>query len=234
MKKTIYALQKVTLLDYPGKISCTVFSWGCNFRCGFCHNPELVTEQPYDEMISWEDVITFLKTRIGKLDGVVFCGGEPTINNDLISHVKQVKDLGYLVKIDTNGSNPEVVKQLIDNKLVDYWAMDVKGSPQEYRKVIGVKTDIEKIKESIALIKDSGVQYEFRMTFVPGLHDEKSAKGIGELVQGVKWFTIQNFRKGKTIDPVFCDTRSFTKEELEIFKDIIEKYAVEVKILNVF
>lgn len=230
MNRSIFALQKVTLLDYPGKVACTIFSWGCNFRCGFCHNPELVVNEPYDEMIDWPAVISFLKTRTGKLDAVVFCGGEPLLHPEVIEQIREVKKLGFLVKVDTNGSFPERISQLISEKIVDFWSMDIKGAGDEYVKITGVEVNLEDIRKSIKRLMSSNSEYEFRTTFVPTIHTIKSAKGIGELIKGAKNFSVQNFRCGKTVDKRYEKTRSFTNDELQKFKKVMEKYVERVEV----
>ncbi len=227
-----YYLQKVTLIDYPGKISCTTFTHRCNFSCPFCHNPELVIEK-WDKKISQgfteDKVLEFLKSRKGKLDAVVITGGEPLLwNKDLMSFLEEVKKMGYLIKVDSNGSFPEVLDDYIKKEIVDYWAMDIKNSESFYSETAGVNVDIEKIKKSIDLIKNSEVDYEFRTTVVPGLHDLEKVKGIGKLVKNSKRFVIQNFRKGKCIDKKYSDLKGFDKEVLSGFKSVLEEYVEEV------
>lgn len=230
-------LQKTTLIDFPGEIACTVFFYGCNFRCPFCHNPELVTERPDPELYTFDEVLEFLKERVGKLDGVVFCGGEPLIQHGIIEAITSVKKLGFKVKIDTNGGRPDVIRELLKLGVVDYWAMDIKNSEELYGETAGVKIDLAKINESIRLIRGEDpivpceTSYEFRTTFVPGLHSEDSVDAMGKLINGSKKFFIQNFRKGKVIDQNrFSETRSFTEAELLGFKAIMEKYVEIVTI----
>jgi len=187
----IGGLQKLTLVDYPGKIAATVFLIGCNFRCGFCHNPELI-DSSKKEVISEKEFFDFLKERKGLLDGVCITGGEPTIVSDLFNFIKKIKDLGFLVKLDTNGSNPEILKELINS--LDYIAMDVKTSMKKYNKAVGKEIDLNNINKSIDLIKDSNIDYEFRTTVIPGLVDKNDIIEIGKWLKGVKKIVLQQFR----------------------------------------
>ncbi|MBD3329649.1 anaerobic ribonucleoside-triphosphate reductase activating protein [Candidatus Dojkabacteria bacterium] len=218
-----FGIQKTTLIDYPGRIAATLFTHGCNFRCPFCHNPELVTEMfSKDSKITEDDVLNFLKKRIGKLDGIVVTGGEPLLHKGLLKFLKKVKQLDFLVKVDTNGSIPKRIRALNKAKVVDYWAMDIKNSPEKYSQTSGVDVDLKKIRKSIRLIMESGVDYEFRTTFVPALHDDSSAVGIAKLVKGAKRFTVQNFRSGKTLDENFANHKGFKPEELKRFEEILQ------------
>ena len=159
----IGGIQKTTLVDFPGKVAAIVFTQGCNFRCGYCHNPELL-EHSKNSDFNKNDFLDFLKTRIGKLDGVVITGGEPTLQKGLYDFIKEIKSLGFAVKLDTNGTNPIIVEKLINDNLLDYIAMDIKAPFDKYTKITGVGVDIENIKRSIELIKNSSVDYEFRTT----------------------------------------------------------------------
>ena len=179
----IKGLQKTTLLDYPGKVSCIVFVGGCNFRCHFCHNSDLVLAPQKLPTIAEDDFFNFIKTRVGLLDGVVITGGEPTLYPDLSRFMKKVKGLGFLVKLDTNGSNPEMVRELIKGRLVNYIAMDLKGALEDYKKIVGVGMETDKIKRSMELILESGLEYCFRTTIVDGLHDERALKRLAEEIK---------------------------------------------------
>ena len=161
----IGGLQKISFIDYPQKTAAIIFTQGCNFRCGYCHNPELIYPQLYQIPIFEEEVFAFLETRKGKLDGVVITGGEPTLQPDLISFMEKVKDMGFLIKLDSNGSNPDVLKKVIDMKLVDYIAMDIKAPFDKYNLVCGVNVNLDNIKKSIELIKNSGIDFQFRTTY---------------------------------------------------------------------
>ncbi|NIO44088.1 MAG: anaerobic ribonucleoside-triphosphate reductase activating protein [Candidatus Aenigmarchaeota archaeon] len=227
----IKGLQKQTVIDYPEKIACTIFIFGCNFRCSYCHNPELVVDDGRPE-IKQEDILEFLKNRKGFLDAVCITGGEPTLNKDLPDFISKIKKLGFLVKLDTNGSNPEMLKELIEKKLVDYVAMDIKAPLESYENITNVKVNKENVQKSIDLIKKMK-EYEFRITVVPDLFDEKQAKLIGEWLKGSKRFFIQQFRGIKTLDKNFVGKKSFSKEELTKFCNILKHYFEVCKIRGI-
>lgn len=224
----ISGFEKNTLLDYPGKVASIVFTHGCNLRCSYCHNPELVIEEcKRDFLIEDNTVLDYLKEREGLIDALVITGGEPTLQRDLISFIEKVKDLNLLVKVDTNGVYTDTIRKIIKKGIVDYWAMDVKY-PSEYYEEYDI--DTESIKGSIEAIMNSGKEYEFRTTYVKGIHSIEDAKSIGELISGAQNYYIQNFRKGKTIDTSLNNTNSFTQEELERIKDNVSKYVENVTI----
>lgn len=240
----IGGLQKLTLIDYPGKISCTVFCLGCNFRCPFCYNLELVLPEKIKEQraIDEKEFFNFLKERKGLLEGVCVTGGEPTIFDDLPFFIKKIRKLGYLVKLDTNGSNPKMLRFLIEKKLIDYCAMDIK-SPigakvqsskfkfQSYDKATGTKVDLDKIKESVEILKSSNIDFEFRTTVVPGIHTKEDIVEIAKWIGGpkVKYY-LQNFRPGKTIDSRFLEIKPYPQEYLvEIQKAISPFFDVRVR-----
>lgn len=222
-------LQKVTLIDYPGEVAATIFTNGCNFFCPYCHNSQLVEENEYD--ITVADVFDYLIKRKSKLSGVCITGGEPTIQNNLVSFIEKIKDLGYKVKLDTNGSNYEMLKELIDKELIDYVAMDIKTNIEKYPSM-APKNIISNIKESIILIQSSNIEYEFRTTVVPGLHDKNIMKDISKLLEGSKKYYIQNFKPGNSLDKEFDNKRTFTGNELQEFKSILDKYIDNVEIRN--
>lgn len=231
----IQNLEKVTLLDFPGRVSAVIFTYGCNLRCPYCHNPELVTEECKEELlISEKEVFSYLKSRKGKLDGLVITGGEPTVHKDLIPFMKKVKalKLGLEIKLDTNGTFPDTIKEIIDSKLVDYWAVDIKYETEIYEQGLNGGMKFRDIKKSIKLIQNSGAQYEFRTTVMKGLHTLKVMKKIGELIKGSPVYYIQNFRAGKSIDKSLNNLNSFSEEELEDFAEEMRKYAKEVIIRN--
>jgi pyruvate formate lyase activating enzyme len=224
----ISGFEKNTLLDYPGKVASIVFTYGCNLRCSYCHNPELVIEKcNKDFLIPEEIILDYLKQREGLIDALVITGGEPTLQKDLVPFIKKVKDLGVLVKLDTNGVKKDIVEYIIKKDIVDYWAMDVKY-PSEYYDEYDINS--KDIRASIEAIMKSGKQYEFRTTYVKGIHSIEDAKSIGELISGAKNYYIQNFRKGKTIDPSLNESNSFTEGELKKIKDIISNYVENVSI----
>ncbi|MFH1696981.1 MAG: anaerobic ribonucleoside-triphosphate reductase activating protein [Candidatus Diapherotrites archaeon] len=190
----IAGLQKTTLIDYPGKVACTVFVAGCNFRCPYCHNPDLVQAgREIPKMPRQGEFFKFLAKRKKWLDGVCITGGEPTLNAELPEFIGKIKAEGFLVKLDTNGTNPKLLGELIKGGLVDYVAMDIKAPLEGYDKVVGVKVDTAAIKESAAMLMQGGVDYEFRTTVVPELFGEKEAREIAKWLKGAKKYYLQTF-----------------------------------------
>lgn len=226
----IAGIQKTSLIDYPKKICTVIFVRGCNFFCGFCHNPELVIPEKYNKKIALYQIFDYLNKRKKVIDAVTITGGEPTIYKDLPDFIKKIKRLGYKIKLDTNGSNPIMLKYLIDKKLVDYIAMDIKNAPNKYTKTICRDIDIKKIKQSVKIIMTCGIDYEFRTTVVPGLHTKTSFKNIGIWLKNANIYYLQKFRPGKTIDPVFSNLKTFTQDELIKFKAVLAPYIKNVKI----
>ncbi|MDO8436175.1 MAG: radical SAM protein [bacterium] len=230
----IGGIQKTTLIDYPGCVACTVFFCGCNFRCPFCYSSELVLPEKIklQPKISEKEFFDFLRKRKGLLEGVVICGGEPTINKELPGFIKKIKGLGYLVKLDTNGSNPEMLRKLIGMKsvakrpsassltslpsrgssLIDYVAMDIKAPWEKYNKSAGVKVNLNNIKKSVEIIKNSGIDYEFRSTIVPTIHTKEEIIQIAKDISPAKKFFLQSFRPEKTIDTELEAIRPYSKE----------------------
>ncbi|MFH1979715.1 MAG: anaerobic ribonucleoside-triphosphate reductase activating protein [Patescibacteria group bacterium] len=196
----IGGLQKFSVLDYPGHISAIIFTKGCNFKCQFCYNPMLVYPSKKDHTLILEnDLFYFLKKRIGKLDSVVITGGEPTVQQDLPKFIQKIKKLNYLVKLDTNGTNPEMLKNLIQKNLINYIAMDIKAPLEKYNQITGVEVDFNKIQKSIKIIMQSNLPYEFRTTVVPKFLDAEDIKKIGELIQGAKKWFLQNFKSNMAL-----------------------------------
>jgi len=220
----IGGFQKFSLIDYPGKICAIVFTQGCNFRCPYCHNPELVDPKLFLPPIPEEEIFSFLEKRRGKLDAVEITGGEPTLHSDLLEFIGKIKNMGFLVKLDSNGTNPDVIEKAIRNKLVDYLAMDVKAPLDKYRETTGVDVDVDKIKRNIELIMNSGVDYEFRTTIVKSLLSREDILKIGELIKGAKLYILQKFVPSKTLNPKFLDEDTYTDEEFEQLKIKMEKY----------
>jgi len=230
----IGGLQKTTLIDYPGKIACTIFLIGCNFRCPFCYSAELVLPEKIKNQprIDKKELFRFLKERQKYLEGVVICGGEPTIHSDLSDFLLQIKKMGYLIKLDTNGTQPDVIKKLIDKKLVDYIAMDIKAPLEEekYAAASGVKVDLEKIRQSIALIKNSGIDYEFRTTVVPTIHQLEDILNIAQSIAPAQKFYLQNFRPEKTLNENLLQVKPFSEADLEMILEKIKNLFEECKI----
>lgn len=215
----IGGLQKVSLIDYPGKICAIVFTQGCNFRCPYCHNPELVDPNLFWECESEDALMSFLEKRKGKLDAVSITGGEPTIQQDLIAFMKRLKDIGYFVKIDTNGSNPEVINSIIDENLVDYIAMDIKAPFKKYEELTQSQVDKNKIRKSIALIMASGIPYEFRTTVLKSKLSKRDILEIGKIIENASSYVLQTFVPLKTLDQSYLSESTYTREELETLKE---------------
>jgi len=234
----IGGLEKSTLLDYPGLPACTVFLIGCNFRCPFCYSSELVLPEKIklQPKISEKYFFGFLKERKGLLDGVVICGGEPTINKDLPVFIRKIKKMGYLVKLDTNGSSPKMLKELIDKKLIDYVAMDIKAplDAKKYKKAAGVKVNLDKIRKSIKLIKRSGINYEFRTTLVPKIHTKEDIIEIAKAISPAKKYFLQNFRGERTINPKFKKIKPYSNDFISKTKEEIAKFFDTCKVRGQF
>ncbi|MFH1286598.1 MAG: anaerobic ribonucleoside-triphosphate reductase activating protein [Candidatus Magasanikbacteria bacterium] len=230
----ISGIQKFTLLDYPEKAACIIFTPGCNFRCGYCHNPEFVLPEQIKElrgsMIPDEAVFGFLEKRRGLLDGVVITGGEPTLMPDLKDFIIRVRDLGFLVKLDSNGNRPGVLEDLFKSNLLDYVAMDVKTSLPRYTELVGSQAKPEHIKKSMDIIRESGVDYEFRATLVREIHSDEVLSEMKELLQGSKRFFVQTFRSGKVLDPKFEEYHGFASGEMEEiatrFSEVVDEAGV--------
>lgn len=230
MQFIIGGLQKTSLLDYPDKVSAIVFTQGCNFNCGYCHNPSLINFQSKND-ISIDVFFDFLQKRKGKLDGVVITGGEPTLQKDLKSFIKQIKNMGYLVKLDTNGSNPFILQELINEKLVDYVAMDIKAPIDKYSVVVRQKIDIDNIKKSINIILNSNIDYEYRTTVLPSLLKMEDFEEIGFLIKGAKKYYIQKFEvQSKINDSSLAKELNYSDNDLNSIVVIMSKYVKYVEI----
>ena len=222
--------QKLTLIDFPGHIAATVFTVGCSFWCPFCHNPELVVGTQNIASVQGgmeKDFFAHLENRRGKLDGVCITGGEPTIQPDILEFIKKIKDLGYAVKLDSNGTRPDVLKKAIDQKLVDYIAMDIKNQPKRYAETVGLPDKnfdalLDRVKLSVDLIMNSRLPYEFRTTVVPGIHTEKDFSVIAKWIAGAKNYYLQEYREIKILDDNLKKTQG-RKLDLEKIKKSIEK-----------
>jgi len=221
----IHGLQKLTVLDFPGKLACTVFTAGCNLRCPFCHNARLVTHPEEEDRLDEQEVLTYIYSRKTMLDGVCITGGEPLLQKDLFGFIEKIKETGLLVKLDTNGCFPEKLRELIDAKLVDYVAMDIKNSPEEYGKTVGVENfDITPIKQSIEILRESGIEYELRTTVVRELHTGESLLGAAEFIAPQKKWFLQSFvDSGDLIEGEFSAyDKQFMKELQESVSQIVE------------
>lgn len=220
----IGGFQKFSLIDYPGKICAIIFTQGCNYRCGYCHNPELVEPKLFSPLIPEEEIFSFLEKRKGKLEAVEITGGEPTLQPDLFEVLRKIKAMGYLTKLDSNGSNPEVVQKAVGLNLVDYLAMDIKAPLGKYRSVINSNIDLNKITRSIKLIMNSGLDYEFRTTVVKSQLKKDDILKIGEMIRGAKLYILQRFTPAKTLDPRFLKEETYSEEEFENFKESLKGY----------
>ncbi|MFX1253569.1 MAG: anaerobic ribonucleoside-triphosphate reductase activating protein [Promethearchaeota archaeon] len=221
--------QKFSVIDYPGKLSAISFTYGCNLRCPYCHNPELVHPKKENNLEYPEiEIIKFMESRIGKLDALVITGGEPTLHADLEDFIKKIKQLGFLVKLDTNGTRPEVLKQLLNKNLLDYIAMDVKAPFERYQEVVRSKVDVSKIQKSITLLKRSKISYEFRTTVVKEFITLQDVKRIGKEINGALLEVIQNFAPTKCLDHAFLTKIPYSSEELEQMKFELLKYVDRV------
>ena len=210
----ISGLQKLTLLDFPGRLAATVFLGGCNFRCPFCHNASLVLNPGECEKIGEEEFFDFLLSRKGKLTGVCITGGEPTLYPELKKFIKRIKDMSFAVKLDTNGTNPELMTELIDEGLIDYVAMDIKNAPVKYEATVGCSVDMKKIERSVDILLSGKVDYEFRTTVVRELHRVEDFLAISEWIKGAKRYFLQTFEdSGDLIGSGFS---AYSREETEM------------------
>lgn len=231
----IAGLQKMTLLDFPGKVACTVFLAGCNYRCPFCHNSELFMGK-VEEFMTDEEFFSFLEKRQGLLEGVCVSGGEPTLYPGIVGFMEKIKSFGYGVKLDTNGSRPDILKQLVEKKLVDYVAVDVKNGPAYYQTTVGCDPKLEAVEESFRYLIEGNVAYEMRTTLVAQLHSEASIQDMG------KW--LSSLVPGKKPEKLFLqtfvdrDTVAFdglcapTENEVRLYRDILTSYIKTVTIRN--
>ena len=219
----IQGLQKLTLLDFPGKVACTVFTGGCNFRCPFCHNASLVTDCSSTASVTEDELLSFLKKRQGILDGVCITGGEPLLNRDIPEFIKKIRALGFAVKLDTNGSFPELLEKLISDDLVDYVAMDIKNSKEKYGITIGKPDfDTSPICRSVEILKQGSVDYEFRTTVTEQFHSVEDFEAIGEWLSGCSKYYLQNFvDSGNLIDP---SIRGCDKNAMKSMLSAVKKY----------
>lgn len=222
---------KTTFIEYPGKIASMVFLPGCNFRCSFCFNPELILESEKIEDVKEKEVFDFLEKQKKWIDAVVISGGEPTLHKDLIDFIKKIKNLGFLVRIYTNGSNSEVLEKLIDGKLIDSVAMDIKAplTEEKYEKITNTKEFLKNVKESISLIMNSSLDYEFRTTVVPSLHSDEDIEEIAKYIKGAELFVLQKFLPENALDDKLKKLKTQTDEEMQKLAEIAQRYVKNVK-----
>lgn len=223
----IGGVQKVSLVDYPGHVAAALFTIGCNMRCGYCHNPELVLPDRYADTIAEEDVLLFLESRKGKLDGVVISGGEPTMHWGLPALVARIKAMGFLVKLDSNGTHPDMIARMLREKMLDFVAMDIKGPLEKYQAIAAYPIDTAAVQRTIELLRCSDIEYEFRTTVVKSQLAPGDFTGIGELIKGAPRFALQRFRPGKTLHPAFRHETTYSDEEFEAIKEMLEEYVDE-------
>jgi pyruvate formate lyase activating enzyme len=220
----IKGIEKLSVIDYPGKMCSIVFLPDCNFRCPYCQNPDLINRPHKLPDISEEEIFDFLKDRRKWIDGICITGGEPCLHKGLPEFIKKVKGEGFLVKLDTNGSNPEMIEGLVREGLLDYIAMDIKAPLEGYGEVARAEINKGKIQKSVDFIMNSGVEYEFRITVVPRLFKKGDIEKIGKWLKGAERFFIQRFRPGKTLDKDFKKESTFSDKELEGLVVIARRY----------
>ena len=227
----IHGLQKMTLLDYPGHVACTVFFGGCDMRCPFCHNAELLDGSAPPVMDDAE-LIAFLKKRQGLLDGVAITGGEPLLQKDLPDTIARIRELGYPVKLDTNGTHPARLRLLLQNGLVQYAAMDIKNSPERYAETAGLENfDLAPVRESVAILLEGKTDYEFRTTVVAELHDDDSFRKIGPWIRGAKHYYLQKFTDRESV--LSAGLHAPKEEELCRWAEMMKGYVEKVELRGV-
>ncbi len=215
--------EKFTLIDYPGKISSVVYTIGCNFQCPYCHNPELVNET-VEKRFKEKEILEFLEHRKGMIDALVITGGEPTMHDELLAFMEKVKWLGILVKLDSNGTRPDILKKAVERKIVDYIAMDIKSPLSKYSAIVARPVDIDAVKESITFLLESKVEYEFRTTVVKALLSPADIEQMGKEIRGAKRYYLQKFIPTKILNPQFKKKVCYTDAEMKSFRTKILKY----------
>ena len=224
----IGGLQKLSLVDYPGKTAAALFTIGCNMRCGYCHNPELVLPERFVPEIPLDNIFDFLARRRGQLDGVVISGGEPTMHDDLPQFAATIKKMGYLVKLDSNGTHPKMLEQMIADKSVDFIAMDIKSTLAKYSAIIARPIDTDALRRSIELIMTCGLDYEFRTTAVKQLMTIQDFEEIGQMIDGAERYAFQRFRPGRSLNPQFDRFEPFSDDDADKIVKIMQKYVKKV------
>lgn len=229
----ISGLQKTTLLDYPGCVACTVFTGGCNFRCPFCHNSSLVVPERIAEGVSEDELMAFLKKRVGVLDGVAITGGEPLLHKDMPEFLRKIKALGFKIKLDSNGSNPQLLEDIVDEGLVDRVAMDIKNSPELYAKTIGLDNyDLSAVERSKNFLLEGRVDYEFRTTVVKGLHTVESIRQAAKWIEGAKEYYLQQFKDSG--DVLRLDgLGAFNEDEMKILRQTAAEFVPNVQLRGI-
>lgn len=229
----ISGLQKTTLLDYPGCVACTVFTGGCNFRCPFCHNSSLVVPERIAEGVSEDELMAFLKKRVGVLDGVAITGGEPLLHKDMPEFLRKIKALGFKIKLDSNGSNPQLLEDIVDEGLVDRVAMDIKNSPELYAKTIGLDNyDLSAVERSKNFLLEGRVEYEFRTTVVKGLHTVESIRQAAKWIEGAKEYYLQQFKDSG--DVLRLDgLGAFNEDEMKILRQAAAEFVPNVQLRGI-
>jgi len=226
----IGGFQKFSLTDFPGKISAIIFTQGCNFRCPYCHNPELVDPARYAAEIPEEEILRFLASRTGQLQGVVVTGGEPTLHDDLPSLLAKIRALGFAAKLDTNGSNPDLLQRLIRDSLLDYIALDIKAPLTDYPRVVRTPVRVNDIEKSMRLVMESGIPYELRTTYAGPLLSTKDMSAIAALVRGCAHYVVQGFHPAKTLDPAMRTIAQTDPASLQAVRKIIERAGLPVSV----
>ena len=229
----ISGLQKLTLLDFPGHVACTVFTGGCNFRCPFCHNASLVLPERLAQDTDEESVLSFLKMRVGILDGVAVTGGEPLLQKDITDFLKKIRDMGYKIKLDTNGSFPEKLREIVEAGLADRVAMDIKNSPELYGVTVGrADLDIRPMEESKNFLLEGSVEYEFRTTAVKGLHTEETIRAAAQWIRGAKEYYLQQYKDSGDVIAA-SGLGAFDEKEMHALADAAAPYVPSVQVRGV-
>jgi pyruvate formate lyase activating enzyme len=226
----IGGIQKLSLIDYPQKLAAVLFTQGCSFRCQFCHNPSLVKPELFDKNISEEEIFHFLEKRKKQLEAVVISGGEPTLQQDLISFIQKIKNFGYLIKLDTSGINPDILQELTQKKLIDYIAMDIKAPFNQYSLITHVPCNMESIQKSIQLLIHGTIPYEFRTTLVPSLHTLEDIVSMAQMIKNAKLYILQTFQDKVVLNPKLKGQKAFSKEEIEPYLKQALQFVKECKI----
>jgi pyruvate formate lyase activating enzyme len=220
----VKGFHKTSLIDYPGEISSVIFTGGCNLRCRFCHNSELALDDDNESYLE-DDILSTLEKRRKLIDAVVITGGEPTLRSSLYPFLQKLKKMQFNIKLDTNGSDPSIIRRLIDDELIDYIAVDIKTSPAKYRELVGTDINPDLVKQTIDILRSSSINYELRSTCIPGYIDIGTLTDIREWIGSVKKYYLQQFRNDKTLDPSFSDIKPHSKETMRLLCDYVSSFA---------